>query len=209
MRGFFSLYVGIIILVISGVAYGAYFYGRYEGSKSAAQFPTISPFITITSDPKIQISPTLTPQIETYLNTENGYSISYSKDKVIRLLCPNEELILVKKGLINDDREDKPLTTCARDGMFDIEIKTYNYAIQDSSMPSTKDYKVQNEDLIISGQKAKKTIIEVTPECMGFCGPVWREDIVIFKGNKTYTFHLTNKELLPVFNEVLNTLKFL
>ncbi len=160
-----------------------------------------------TSSHSAQASSMDTSSWKTYTNAENKYSIKYPSDQFVRLNCPNEGLDLTPRTASNTNtNENVLLPTCGRDGRFDIEVQAYDTSPQ---IPADgKDYSVKRSVITVAGIDSDRYIIKVKPECKGFCGPEWIEEVVLFSDKKYYVFYSTKENNQEIFDTMLSTFKF-
>src|SRR3990167_8442319 len=103
--------IGLLILVL--LPLGAYFLLNENSKNQTVPTATPTPF----SSPKPtseSASPTPvdeTADWKTYTNTASGYSVKYPSDIYVRLICPDEELVLRTRSA-SDTKDEETFETC-------------------------------------------------------------------------------------------------
>lgn len=207
-KGFSSvqILIAIVILAVAGLAYS----GKLPiPSQTGSPTPTPTPEVAQIKE---------TENWKTYTNSKDGFSIRYPKEGFVRLICPDEELVL------DDDKQYTPEVVqkgelsrevCGRGGRFDIEVQTYNHSDDlketgETGIPqASKDYMVEEEIVIVGDIQGKRYTVTPTESCEGICAPESRMEVYLTKGDTSYTFYLWNKEYLEIFNKMLTTFKFI
>ncbi|MBI4065139.1 hypothetical protein HY409_02120 [Candidatus Gottesmanbacteria bacterium] len=142
---------------------------------------------------------------EIYTNIENGYSLKYPNQGLLRLICPGEELTVTNDGVGNQVGPVE-MSTCARGGRYTLETKTYN-SIQPEP-EKTKYYTVEGKSINLSGIQAKQYIFTFTNVETGPF-PFWYTLARVNKNGKTYEIYFDEKESLYIFDQILSTFRFL
>ncbi len=197
-KGFSSIVVLIILVVLIGG--GLFYAGRLTAPKSLTPEPdNLQPSFS----PSQPAQNDETASWKLYSNIEKGYSIKYPSDQFVRLVCPKEELVLQKRTASNENVDEKPLETCARDGRYAIEVQTY--ATPPAEHISSRDFTTTKDTITVAGQEASRYISTLAATCVGICSPEWSEEVRLMTNDKTYTFHLGAKDLSPLFEKMLST----
>lgn len=194
----FKILGGILgILVFTGAVFGAYKFGQKQVQVGPQPTPTPVAVATPTPDP--------TANWKTYINKASGYSVKYPTDKLLRLICPGEELNLVKRGVETQESIDMP--TCARDGRYDIEIVTLSTPKEE---PKADQYtSVVKEDILVGGVKARKYVVNMfIPEPRG-PGTEWYTEVFLNHDGKIYNLFLGKTDFVDIFDLIRSTFRFL
>lgn len=141
---------------------------------------------------------------KTYTNSDFGYSIKYPTDIFIRHICPLEELVLSKR-VASEEREVIDIGTCVRDFRFTFEIISPVGEVDEPK--SNNEYKVTAEEIIIDNIKGVRYLAILKEGVLG-PPPKWYMEVFI-KKDRLHRIYLSDKILLPVFNQMLSTFKFL
>ncbi len=195
--------LGIVLLIAIGG--GTYFLGKSSISNNNTNQPSPTPIVT--KEPTITQSPTPTSDAttsnwKTYTNNELGFSIKYPQEQFIRLACPDEGLVLQTRTASNEDNDEKPLGTCARDGRFDIEVQAYDKANPEPE--TSNEYSVEKESIKIGDKTAYKYIMKATPQCNGICKDFVYE-IRLSANGKNYGFYIDQEKNEPTLLKMLTT----
>lgn len=206
------LVVLLSLLLIASVIIAGFF--AYQTQKLVKELtiirdePTISLSTESTPEPTIEsiATPDPTADWETYVNTENGYSIKFPSESYIRLMCEGEELTVSVRTASDDRKSPVGPLPCNRGSKFDIEAKTY-LTIQ-SEPQEDQYYKIEKKNLLMGGIEGKLYIYTFTNIEEGPY-PKWYAIARVNKKNKTYEVYFGNKEKLDLFNQILSTFKFI
>lgn len=194
--------LGIVLLLLVGV--GSYFLGQ-QSVQPVASLPTP------TTPPAIP-TPDETANWKTYINSENGYSIKFPNDKLIRIICPKEELTLSIRSS-SETQDEIDASTCARDSLYPIEVFVSKQDKYPKEPESDEYFSVSKQNIVVANLPALK--YKVTPtgkscDCQTGLTP-GIEVRLDYKG-KTYVFLLSKEEeaktLETEFNKMLTTFKF-
>ena len=156
------------------------------------------------------VSTTSTPPDETagwktYTNENYGFQVKYPNNPFVRLICPNEHLLLIQRDLQTKDVVDMGTSTCARDGRYDFEIIISDQRTQE---PTSDEYFTVTKSLTtISGISAQK-YKSVANKTEGFSGAGSQHNEVMFQKNNYYYHIFASLYTEPYFNQILSTFKF-
>lgn len=186
-----------VLLSLGAVAFLYYQNQQLKSMLASYQTPVSYPTPTATTDP--------TADWETYVNSENGYSIKFPKSDFTRLGCIGEELTAVKYGT---DNRPSPMTmiACERDSRYDLETKTYTTIQKEPE--ETKYYNIVKKDVQLGGVLGKLYVYTFTNIEDGPY-PEWYAIAKVNKNNKTYEIYFSDKSKLDLFNQILTTFKFI
>ncbi len=195
--------VGFVVLVIILSVSYYIFSSRLNPAPTSIQ----------TASKPSQIPINETANWKTYKNTEHNYSIKYPVDKLVRVICPEEQLILIPRN--TETQEEIEFETCDRDSRYSIEVTTD--LIKSSHYKPTLEmmkYKEPNpneylKEKIIIGSKTPATKYSfVKSEKEDSPRPQWSVEIFAENKDKVYNFYLSNKNLEDIFNQILSTFEF-
>lgn len=141
---------------------------------------------------------------KTYTSKDNTYTIKFPLDIFVQLICPNEELTLTKRSV--EKEESTVMPTCARDGRYIIEVITLSKPAAERK--SDEYYSVIKESIVVDGISAEKYTTTLIKEPLGPATEFSQDIYVPYKG-KIYQLHLGNKDLMPMFDTMLSTFKFM
>ena len=203
-KGFAPILIILLIVVVLVAIGGAYYLGTQKNN-GAVTTPVVTPL------------PTAARQInglQTFTDPQNGYSIQYPGQKLVRLDCKNGESLILALRSPNDnltdsqkDVEERSGNGCAVEGNFPIKINVTGNSFE--SPQSGPDYNVaKGQALMVGGQSADSFIITPTANCNGPCVPVWEENVFLKTQTKIYEFELADQDLLADFNQMLASFKF-
>ncbi len=186
----------LTILLVGAVVFGAYFYLQVRTMTLDKIAPSPTPAPIASSDP--------TADWHIYTNNESGYSIKYPNN-MVRLICPKEELNLVNKEEGDTRLEPVEMSSCARDGRYTLETKTYS-SPQDPPEQS-KYYKIEEKTITLGGITGKQYTLTYTNIGAGPY-PEWYTFVKVEKDKKTYEIYFSSKDQLVTFDQILSTFKF-
>lgn len=197
-----------LLLVLLGI-FGAYF--AMNQSKQN-QTPTPTPAIENSNQAQSQATSTPTPTTavdatanwKLYTNSASGYSIKYPSENYVRLICPDEELVL-KTKTAQDTKDEISMETCGRGGRFEIEVVSASSFTE----PTTDEFvSVTKEEITVAGVTARKYISTKKPAAEGPV-PDYSEDIYLDNGGKKHLIHFGSTVSDDIKNKILSTFKFI
>lgn len=196
-----------IALGVPTIAFGS-FYASFILEKVLSSSPYSPP------PPARVTQPTPTPD-ETanwkiYENTALKYSVKYPSDKLVRLICPHEELILIKREP-NELRDEINRPDCYRADRYDIEVVTSvgDDGRLDEEPKSSGFYdEVTKEEVKVGDLAARKYTASRIPKDQ-YESPIWYAEAFINHDVRIHQIYTEDKQLLPIFDKILSTFKFL
>lgn len=199
------LLLGFLVALILAAIGGAYVIGKNsvykELNPTSPAIPPKDPDVYNPSPTSASSPSADTSNWKTYTNSQNGYSIKYPGDTFVRLICPDEELTLIKRDSQTEVEINMP--TCARGGRYDIEI----ISNQELEEPTTNQYvTVEKEDITVDGKPAIKYM---STKKLGVEGPIpeYEENIFVTNNDKKYLIYLAPSINEDLKNTILSTFK--
>ena len=172
-----------------------------------AQCPSVSPSVSPSASATPSATPDQTADWQTYINTQNGYSIRYPEKYFVRLICLGEELTLIKRET-NDIRNDVNMEACARGGRYKFEIVT---SAKVFSLPQSYEYnRVTNKPVKIDNKVGVKYTVEQIKEYPGPSMAVGEKEYYIYinSDGKYFEIYFGGKDLSEYLDQILSTFKF-
>ena len=205
-KGLLLLACVLLVLLLGGAGY---LFMNMQQPKAVMQkkvmmkpSPTIKPTITPMASPSAMASDSA--NWKTYTSLDKTYTIQYPLDTFVRYICPNEELTLTKR--LGSEKEDEmTMPTCARDGLYNIEVITRDQP--PTPQQSDEYYSVTKKDITVGGVPAQQYTTTQIKEPLG-SGISFSEDTYVPYKNKVYQLHVGSKDLLQTFDQMLPTFKF-
>lgn len=190
----FPLVVTIIVALAILVIVGVVGYQRYLVSKEKTELPQIE-----------------TPKDETagweMYTSPNGYQIKYPKS-YLRLICPDEDLSLVKRRSGDDRPGPIEMSGCGRDARYPLEIITYDSILNEPQEGKTEYYieyyLIEKAHITLDGLQATQYIFTNRNSVL------LQSYILVYlnKNGRTIEFYFDDKDSIGTFNQILSTFKF-
>ena len=196
--------IGLLLFLL--IPLGGYFAYNQLGLNNQKAGPTPAPQQTEkqTASPSPTNAPDPTADWKTYTNTASKYSVKFPSDMFVRLICPDEELVL-RTRKETDTKDEETFETCGRGGRFTIEVVT----AESFTEPVTDDYvEVTKSNITIDGVAARDYISVKKPTAEGPI-PDWSEDIYFEKAGIKHLIHFDRGVSEDIKTNFLSSFKFL
>lgn len=205
LRIFQTLFWGVLVIAIVLTSAVAYFIN--QNAKLSQDLLSLKLMVDTSSGPTANTNTNTdtTTNWETYTNNEKGYSIKFPKENYTQISCTGEEFTATK-STTSANISPATMTSCERDGRYDIESKTYA-SVQDEPI-ETKYYTIVKKDVQMGGISGKLYIHTFTGIEDGPY-PAWYALARVNKNNKTYEIYFGDKDKLDLFNQILSTFTFI
>lgn len=194
----------IVIFLVLLVPLGGYFLVNETSKTKVSPSPTEMPKSTEKVSPTVKPTADPTTGWKTYMNSKSGYSVNYPSDLYVRLICPDEELLLRTRNA-SDTKDEESFETCGRGGRFTIEVVTADSFTE----PATDDYvSVTKSETEVGGISAREYISVKKPAAEGPI-PDYSNDIYVDHKGKHHLIHFDKGVSDEVKTNFLKSFRFL